>query len=266
LLSPSTFVNGVPWFDFQQVAAARSLCRLLEAGASPRRLFRSLSRLGSTTESGALSRRLTSLMVSSGRLVSRTDDGRLTEGNGQFVFDFAEENEPAVETISPRTEGDRLFEEALRHEQASRWQEAARCYRRLMLVEGPNADVSFNLANVLTALNQIPAAIERLHEAVMLDSEFVDAWSNLGNLLAEQNQMDEAREAYQNAVDLAPADANARFGLADVLEELGRFDEARLHWKQFTKLSPAGPQADYARERLKADLRYGRSPDRAMTD
>jgi Flp pilus assembly protein TadD len=100
----------------------------------------------------------------------------------------------------------------------------------------------------------------------MLDSEFVDAWSNLGNLLAEQNQMDEAREAYQNAVDLAPADANARFGLADVLEELGRFDEARLHWKQFTKLSPAGPQADYARERLKADLRYGRSPDRAMTD
>jgi thioredoxin-like negative regulator of GroEL len=128
--------------------------------------------------------------------------------------------------------------------------ETAKVYRTLLLKEGPDAEVCFNLANVLHGLGETQAAIERLHEAVTIDPQFSDAWNNLGNLLADKNCLDEALDAFLQAVMVEPDYADAHFGLAHVLEQVGRRDEARVHWHAYLQNKQSGEYAEYARSRL----------------
>ena len=58
----------------------------------------------------------------------------------------------------PDGDSDTLFDTAVRLEQSGELQAAAENYRRLLLDDGPDADVAFNLANVLAELNEIPAS------------------------------------------------------------------------------------------------------------
>lgn len=253
LLTPTGEHQAIPCFDFRQVAAARSLVKLLESGVSPRRLVRSLWLLQgwfpAEDDAGCL---LARMLHDGGKVVFRTDAGRLVEPCGQLLFEYERDDSAATVAWAEETGSDRLFEEAVALEREGQLNEAARRYRQLLLDQGPDADVCFNLANVLHALGQTQAAIERLHEAVSIDRTNVDAWNNLGNVLAEENRLDEARDAYRHAVALEADYADAHYGLADVLELLGRFDEARLHWRTYLQQEPVGPWADYARKRLAA--------------
>lgn len=252
LLTPTGAHYEIPCFDFRQVAAARSLLKLLNGGVQPRRLVRSLWQLRAWfSADDGVGDLLGRLLHDGGRIVFRTDAGRLTETTGQLLFEF-ESNGDGPTTVAWRSgaDSDRLFEEAVQLEQKGQLEEAARCYRQLLLDQGPDADVCFNLANTLHALGEVTAAIERLHEAVSIDRGHVDAWNNLGNLLAEAGRLAEAAEAYHRAVTVEPGYADARYGLADVLDQLGRFDEARLHWRAYLQQEPVGACADYARTRL----------------
>lgn len=251
LIRPSTVENGIARYDFRQVAAVRSLVRLLAAGVNPKRLFRNLRELrtwlaGEAEHDELLMR----LLYDGGRLVLRTDAGQLVETTGQMLFEFESEEVPATLSWERIVSGDRLFEEATRLEQAGNLEEAARRYRQLLLDEGPDADVCFNLANVLYGLGEIQAAVERLHEAVSLDREHVEAWHNLGNLQAEQRRFADAEAAFRKALAIEPDYADAHYALADVLEQVGRCDEARSHWRAYLHEEQFGPWADYARKRL----------------
>ena len=251
LLKPAEYCDGIPCFDFRQVAAARSLRALLEAGVPSRRLVRSIRQLRAwVPDVPCVGDLLPGLMQDGRRFLYRSDNGRLVETTGQLVFEFP--SEPGVATV-PWTSGagaDALFEEAVRLEQEGRLEEAAGLYRRLIVEEGPDADLGFNLANVLYAQGSVQAAIERLREAVTFDPWHTDAWNNLGNFLAEQGQAHEACHAYRQAVSIEPNYADAHYGLADVLEQLGRAVEARAHWKAYLQHEQEGPWADYARTRL----------------
>jgi tetratricopeptide (TPR) repeat protein len=253
LIASTDTRDGVPYFSFAQVAGARSLRAVLEAGIPHRRLVRSVRQLQRwLSDEMPIGDLLPGLLREGGRFLFRAEGGRLVETSGQLVFDFAEENPAPSATVSwsQAIGGDDLFEEAVRLEQEGRLEEAATRYRQLLLAEGPDADVCFNLANILQALGETQAAIERLHEAVTLDPEHADAWNNLGNLLAEKRQPEEACYAYRQAVSVDPQYADAHYGLADVLEQLGRLDEARRHWRSYLEYEQVGPWADYARSRL----------------
>lgn len=252
LVRPTAVGSEIPRFDFRQVAAARSLAQLLESGVNPRRLKRSLWELRSWMPAeddigGMLAR----VLLDGERILYRTDAGGLIEGHGQMLFDFAEEVE-STSTVKWQSiiSSDRLFEEAVQLEQEGRLDEAAQHYRRLLLEEGPDADVCFNLANVLHALGETQAAIERLHEAVTIDRQNVDAWNNLGNLLAETGRLEESRDAYERVIALEPEYADACYGLADVLEQLGDLEGAASQWRAYLRHESAGPWADYARKCL----------------
>lgn len=251
LIAPSRFQEGQPCFDFRQVAAAQTLRELLKSGVEIRRIVRSLRQLQGWFQNDEPVEALLSRLLHDGkRIFLRTEAGRLTETNGQFLLEFPEEDTPASIPWSRGVDEAELFEKAVRLEQAGEFEEAAKNYRQLLLEVGPDADVSFNLANVLHSLGEVQAAIERLHETVMLDPHYTVAWNNLGNLLAEQKQLNEACTAYQTAVALEPDYEDAHYGLADVLEQLGRLDEARSHWHAYLQYEQTGPWADYARTRL----------------
>ncbi|HLJ10026.1 MAG TPA: tetratricopeptide repeat protein [Planctomycetaceae bacterium] len=242
--------EGLPYFDFRQVSAIRSLHRLLSAGVAPRRVARSLSQLREWMDEFPSLDLLPGLFSDGSRFLFRTDGGRLAETTGQLLFEFDADSEVAALPFLCRVDADTTFAEAIRLEKEGRLAEAAACYRMLLHEDGLDAEVCFNLANVLHAAGDKRAAIDWFHEAVALDPEMTDAWNNVGNLLAEIGNLAEACRAYRRAVDVEPAYADAHYGLADVLEQLGRWDEARGHWRTYLQIEQAGPWADYARTRL----------------
>jgi tetratricopeptide (TPR) repeat protein len=249
LIASTECRDGIAYFDFQQVSATRSLHKLVAAGASPKRLSRSLGQLRRWLNFDIPNDELLPGLLTDGkRFLFRTDDGQLAETTGQLLFDFDEPGE--LLAFPCRQNPDATFEEAVRLEQAGEFAAAADCYRKLLLDDGPDAEVWFNLANVLHAMGETQAAIERFHDAVGLDPEFTDAWNNLANLLAHSGKLPEARRAYQRAVEVEPDYADAHYGLADVLELLGSFREAQFHWRRYLELEQEGQLADYARSRL----------------
>lgn len=252
-IRPTGIEAGLARFDFRQVAAVRSLVRLLATGVRPKRLVRNLRQLeGWNAGDAGQDELLSRLLCDAGRVVLRTDGGQLVEATGQMLLEFETDQAPATVSWDGALGTDRLFEQAARLEQAGDLEAAARRYRELLLAEGPDPDVCFNLANVLYSLGEIQAAIERLYEAVSLDRDHVEAWHNLGNLLAEQKRPDEALAALCHAVAIEPAYADAHYALADVLEQLGQFEAARPHWRAYLAEEQLGPWADYARARLAA--------------
>jgi tetratricopeptide (TPR) repeat protein len=251
LIAPVEVCLGVPRFDFRQVAAARSLRALLDGGVSPRRLARSLRELQIwLSDDMPVSELLPALLREGKQFLYRTETGRLVETTGQLVLEFAPDAESTTVPWSNGTSDDANFAEAVRLEQDGQLEEAADRYRQILLQEGPDPDVCFNLANVLHRKGELQAAIERLYEAVTLDPEYADAWNNLGNLLAEKNRLEEACHAYHQAVTIDPEYADSHYGLADVLDQVGRCVEARIHWRTYLQIEPAGECADYARSRL----------------
>jgi len=251
LLSPVERREGIPYFDFQQVTAIRSLHRLVADGVPPGRLERSLNQLRKWLKAEIPNfDLLPSLRPEGKRFLFRTNCGQLVETTGQLRFEFEEEPEISTLPYSSRMGSNATFEEASQLEQEGKLPEAAARYRQLLLDDGLDAEVCFNLANVLQAMHETQAAIERYHEAVTLDPDLTDAWNNLGNLLAETGELPGACVAYRRAVDVEPDYADAHYGLADVLEMLGQWDAAQGHWQSYLRLVQDGPWAQYARERL----------------
>jgi tetratricopeptide (TPR) repeat protein len=251
LVQPVETVAGLACFDFRQVAAARSLLALLRSGVSVTRVGRSLRQLRDwLPEADQSLDWLVRLSAAGPRIVVRTPEGHLLEPTGQRLLEF--EPVPEVSTLPLTTAAaeDDLFEQALRFEQRRQYAQAATLYRKLLQLEGPDPDLCFNLANVLYAMGQTQAAVERLRQTVELDPQYADAWNNLGAMLTETGELTAAIEALERALELDPLYADAHFGLADALEISGRHDKAQTHWQAYLKLETTGPWADYARQRL----------------
>ena len=252
LLLPASESHGVPLFDYDGVAAARSLVSLLGSGTSLRRLVRSLRTLaewlpGANEQANLLSQ----LSFEEGRLLLRTRDGRPIEATGQLQLPLGDEaaDSPIVR-LAEHEPADSLFAQAVDREREGDLTSAVELYRRVLLAEGPDPDVAFNLGNALMALGDLEAAAERFRQAAEADPSLADAWHNLGNVLLETGRCAEAVTAYRNAVAVDPKYADAHYGLAGALEECSRFDEARVHWRAYVDLEPAGECAEYARRRL----------------
>ncbi len=200
----------IPYQDWQR---ARVLAQLLTAGVSPRRLQRALCQLGRWFPQARTDWERLSPTWDGGRFLFRTPQG-LVQANGQRVFDDALETEPAPLTLPLRTEAVRdPFAIAVDHELRGDFPAAERAYRQLLLVEGPEADVCFNLANVLVALDQRRAALERLWQCVELAPRFSEAWHNLGIVALELHDVATALQAFQRALEIVPSFRAAQLGL-----------------------------------------------------
>lgn len=258
LIRPAREVLRLPYFDFQEVATARRLVELLAAGVPPREIKRQLAALGRYLPQVDRPLAQLSVMLAGKELLLRQGDG-LVEPGGQLRFDFdqLEETPDAPESIieaelaiDRAADPEELVDAAHAREDAGDLSGAIECYRAALATGGPQPRWVFELAELLYAANDLPAARERYYMAIELDEDFVEARANLGCILAELGETVLAAAALRGALELHPDFPDAHFHLALALEQLGEQAEARGHWKTFLKLAPESPWADTARQRL----------------
>jgi tetratricopeptide (TPR) repeat protein len=251
LVQPAASEQGELQFDFRQITGAKTLAKLSRAGVKVSKIRRCLDQLRAWFPEVEEPLAQLALLEENGQVLIRLEAGQLAEPSGQQHFDFeaqAESPKPAM----PCKRAEPWRQRGHYLEDAGQLEAAELAYRQALLEQGPDAELCFNLGNVLFALGRKEQAVERFRQAVELDPDYPEAWNNLGNILAELNQAAEAVEAYQRALALNPQLAEAHYNLADILDEMGQAQEAQRRWRSYLRLEPQGPWAEYAKQRLAA--------------
>jgi tetratricopeptide (TPR) repeat protein len=269
LLRPVRQVRKLPYFDYEQVLAARQLAELLSGGISLSKLEKRLAEWNQSPSHDRSPLAEFSAIACGNRVLLRKSSG-LVELGGQHWFSFAgepadadraaprqaclTENQPQILSIGGSLEAsgatlppDILVQMAENLEDEGDLGAAADLYRVALASGGPNADICFALAEVLYRLGDLAAARERYFIAIELDENYVEARANLGCLLAEQGQREIAVAAFQGALRHYPDYADVHYHLARTLQQLDRPAEAMRHWRRFLILSPDSPWAAEAR-------------------
>lgn len=282
LIKPVKRIHKLPYFDYEEVNSVRRLSQLIDNGAEPREIERSLTHLGKLL--GDSDRKLAqlNLLVQDRQVIVRDEKGLLQPRTGQRWFDFEpgktndadskDDSDPDdspnivaiefedVEDDRVRWTADDWFIEGCRYSDANELQPAIEAFRLALTAERNcdahqasqthPAEVNFHLADALYRLNKIEAAIERYYCCVECDNNYLEAWTQLGCLLAETNQLTAAIEAFQIALDLHPQYADAHWHLANVLKQQGQTQDARKHWQMYLDFDQFGPWADGARQAM----------------
>jgi len=248
LIQPARVVKRLCFFDFREVAQARTLSVLTKSGVTPARLRKSLEKLGAWLPSADRSLAQLEILELGGPVLVRTREG-LAEPTGQLRLGFEAGAAPVV--LAPvADEPVGWFEKGTRFEEEGELEAAALAYERALEGEDVEPEMCFNLGNVLYTLGKKEEAAGRYAEATDLDPEFVEAWNNLGNVLADLGRSAEAIRAYRRALAIQPDYADAHYNLGEALVGEGEWDGARYHWKAYLREDPASSWAAEVRERL----------------
>lgn len=247
LIIPVREVRKLPYFDFQEVAAARRLTELLAAGMTPNTIEKKLEEIARYLPGVKRPLAQLSVIVQGKQILLRQGDG-LVEPGGQMRFDFesaAVEELPAERPL-PSTPS-QMTSLAAELEEDGQLAEAAEMYRAAMAAGGPRAELCFQTAELLYRLGDLSAARERYYMAIELNEDYVEARANLGCVLAETGQRDLAVAAFEGALRFHPDYADVHYHIAHTLEELHQAENAAVHWRRFLELAPDSPWADEAR-------------------
>ncbi len=254
LIVPVREVRRLPYFDFQEVAAARRLAELLAAGVSPRQIEQKLDVLAQWLPGVERPLAQLSVIVEGKDILLRAGDG-LIEPGGQLRLDFESDvAEPSVslpeaEPTPPPASPEEMCRMAAELEENGRLDAATDMYRAAMAAAGPTPEICFQLAELLYRQGDASAARERYYTAIELDEDYVEARANLGCVLAETGRHDLAIAAFEGALAYHPDYADVHYHLARSLDERGRSEESESHWRKFLDLSPDNPWAEEAREK-----------------
>lgn len=286
LIVPVREVHRLPYFDFEEVAAARHLAKLLAAGASPAAIEKKLEQLASWIPHVDRPLAQLSIIVAGRDLLLRHGEG-LVDATGQRRFDFESLDEmgrsnhrteseqvrevreplpidqaivafPERRVEQPTSTLAELLQQAAEFEDDGSLQESIDTYRAALAVGGPNAEIDFLIAELLYRMGDITAARERYYSALELDEDYVEARANLGCVLAETGQLALAVAAFEGTLARHGDYPDVHYHLARTLDELRREEAADQHWRDFLRLAPDSPWAEEARDRL--GLEIGGSP------
>jgi predicted O-linked N-acetylglucosamine transferase (SPINDLY family) len=130
------------------------------------------------------------------------------------------------------------FEQAVRHHQAGRMEEADALYRAILAKEPEHADALSGLGFLASQTGRRDEGEELIRLAVTLRPASAQYPMNLGLLLSSHQKWDEAAAAFAEAVRLDPQNPTAYFGLANALQSAGRFDESVASYERAIALRP----------------------------
>ncbi|MDP7018479.1 MAG: O-linked GlcNAc transferase [Pirellulaceae bacterium] len=260
LISPVREVHRLPYFDFQEVASARNLAKMLAAGASPADIERNLEELARYVPDIERPLHQLSVIVEGRKILLRRGEGLLEPG-GQRRFDFEaidgeDAGQPPTLSLESKLEPaefstpDEFADYAAALEEEGDLEGAIEAYRTSLCSGGPHAETCFQLAELLYRTGDLNGARERYYNSIELDEEYVEARHNLGCLLAEIGQVELAVAAFQGALTFHADYPDAHYQLAKTLDHLGERERAEEHWRSFLLLAPSSPWATEARCRL----------------
>ncbi len=265
LICPIRQVNKLPYFDFQEIASARRLARLIESGTSPQVIEAKLQQLAQLAPE--LERPLSqlSIIVEGRDVLLRRGEGLIEPGGQKRIdFDAADEDgqdstlqvinlpeqTPCLEALVQFSRPEEFIQLANEFEDLGEMESAIHVYRAMVLAFGPSADTSFRLAELLYLIGQAEAARERYYMAVELDETYVEARASLGCVLVELNEPEMAVSAFRGALVFHEDYPDVHFHLARLLDDMNQAEQAEMHWQKFLTLAPESPWAQEARERL----------------
>jgi tetratricopeptide (TPR) repeat protein len=191
--------------------------------------------------------------------VSSDEEGEATATGGQQQILALADSLPDAQQLSLQE----MLALAGQLDDEGQLQASAELYRAALAAGGPNAEVCFQLAELLYRMGDVTAARERYYAAIELDENFVEARANLGCVLAETGQGDLAVAAFEGALRHHEDYPDVHYHLARTLDELDRSEEAEGHWNRFLVLAPNSPWADEARARQQAHTTAADVADKA---
>ncbi|MBX3420335.1 MAG: tetratricopeptide repeat protein [Pirellulaceae bacterium] len=263
LIQSTQVVHKIPYFDYAMLSTAKTLSQWLKQGLTTQSIVQQITALRRLPGVPAQSLGSLPILLDGKRLVLELDSQQV-DATGQIHFGFTQNSErPTVEVVTlkfvqpaatqPAAPLDSLagmLEAAEAAEDRQDLDEAVDCYRAILTQFGPDAEICFQLAEVMYRQGDLGGARERYFMAIELDPMLVEARANLGCVLAECGRPQLAVAAFQGALALYPDYADVHFLLARTLDELDQQHTATQHWQRFIELAPASSWADEARARL----------------
>lgn len=237
-------------YGFRDVVLLRTIAELREAGATPRRIRRSLERLKEQLPRG---RPLSAVRIATegGRIVARDRNATWEPDTGQLAIDFevadlAARAEPFVRGSAKRAEREALdadgwFELGLELESVSPG-EAETAYRAALTSDPDHPGAHLNLGRLLHETGEVTAAESHYRRALAADESNATAAFNLGVALEDRGEIGAAIRAYERAVRLDPLHPEGHYNLARLCEGEGRPAQALRHLARYRQLvRPSGP-------------------------
>jgi cellulose synthase operon protein C len=120
----------------------------------------------------------------------------------------------------------------------------------LLLARQPDKpQVHEALANLMSARNNLPAAIEEMQKAIKFGPDRWEAYLNLALLEARSNQFEGAEANFKKAVQLNPQAMNAQLALGGFYQTRNRMTEAEQQYRHAIEVDPTSsdPRAALAR-------------------
>jgi tetratricopeptide (TPR) repeat protein len=247
LIAPTASDLGEVRFDFRGLAAFRAVKKLRDQGIplhAIRQCLRKLNDLLPHTEQPLSQVRLE---CRGRQVVIRKDKVKQTP-EGQLVLDFTDS--PASPPLSPVSNSDRLFFQALELQEDGEWGRAALKYENLVQVFGESADILVNLGTCYFYQKDYAKAEDLFRRALELEQDHVEANYNLANILSARGEFETAVGLYSNVLSTDPEFTAAHFNLARVLDKLGRKQAALACWQAYLELEPNSIFAAEIRRRL----------------
>lgn len=280
-------VGKLPYFTFQEILAAKRLKKLLDAGYTPRFIAKVIASLGRDfPESERILLHI--FPTSDPKKILYSEGKNMRDSDGQTFFDFGpDESEPegqfpnlAAAFQQSEAAGDQesipfaefageetaehkrmidaqvvsLCEKAREQEDAGQLDTAVDLCRSALTLGGPDADISFQLAELLERLGDLRGARERYYVVLEMDDRYLEAMAGLGRVLDQLGQSEDAVILYRTALQIHPGYAEVRFELGKLLYRLGHGTEAEEQLLLFKSADPdsiLGDQADSILDELR---------------
>jgi Tfp pilus assembly protein PilF len=149
---------------------------------------------------------------------------------------------------------------ALQHHQAGRLTEAERIYRKILTIDGRQADSLHLLGMIAYQAGRHDTAVEMIRGAIAINEKGSSYHSNLGTVLQAQGRLDEAVASYERALALRPDLAEVHTNLGNILQAQGKLEEAVASHERALTLKPELTEARYnlgLAQLLKGDFTSG---------
>lgn len=135
-----------------------------------------------------------------------------------------------------------LLEEAMRHHQAGRLEQARNLYEQVLASDKTHPMALHLLGMIDLQTGDPESAKTRFLESVRLEPDNPTFYCNLGLLYRETGEMELALLMFQKAVGLEPTYLDACEQLVQVAASLNRMDDAREGYKRLIALEPQNPR------------------------
>jgi tetratricopeptide (TPR) repeat protein len=145
----------------------------------------------------------------------------------------------APQRLADSAKVQRLLEEAVRHHDGVRLDEAKQLYQRILAADAAHAKSLHGLGLIARQTGDFEGAIRWIGQAISADPNEAAYHFSLGGVLQGQRRFDDAFAEFKEALALSPNRAETHNAIAAIMQLQGKLQEAKTHYERAVALQPA---------------------------